>query len=80
MVEYLRQTCDPMRRAIFAHGMSIGEHNVSALQGMDFVFLSMDGGPAKEYVIGALEACGIPFIDSGMGIYRIGDSPAVINQ
>ena len=73
-VEYLRQKYDPMRRGIFAHGVSIGEHNVSALQGMDFVFLSMDGGPPKEHIIGALEASGIPFIDSGMGIYRIGDS------
>ncbi len=35
---------------------------------MDFVFLSIDSGPAKKVIIANLEESGIPFIDVGMGL------------
>jgi len=36
---------------------------------MDFVFLCLDRGTAKRFVVGKLEEFGISFVDVGMGVY-----------
>ncbi len=41
---------------------------------MAFVFLAMDGGTSKKYIIKKLEEFGVPFIDTGIGVYRANDS------
>jgi len=64
----LQNLYENMRRAIVAHDTYIEATNVSALDGMDFVFLCMDGGPEKKAVVTALQGRGVPFIDVGMGI------------
>jgi hypothetical protein len=58
-----------MHRGIAAHQIQIDATNVGQLEGMAFVFLSMDSGEAKCDVIGQLEAWGTPFVDVGMGLY-----------
>lgn len=57
-----------MRKGIFPHDFHINSSNVDILDEMEFVFLCMDQGEAKEPIIEKLEKLGIPFIDVGMGI------------
>lgn len=72
--EYHRDRYSAMRRGIIAHPVYIDEPNVGELRDMTFVFVTMDPGPAKKLIIEKLEEYGIPFTDTGMGIYRTGDS------
>ena len=72
--EYHRDRYAPMRRGIIAHPYYIDESNISELQDMTFVFLTMDPVPGKKFIVERLEDYGIPFIDAGMGIRRTGDT------
>lgn len=66
---YFRDLYSKMRRGIIAHEAYVGADNVDLLQGMDFVFLCLDPGPAKTVIVGKLEEFGISFVDVGMGVY-----------
>lgn len=68
--DYLQRRYDPMRRNIIAHPVNVDESNIDELRDMAFVFLAMDGGPGKKFIIQKLEEFGVPFIDTGMGLYR----------
>jgi hypothetical protein len=57
-----------MRKGIIAHDLLIDESNVALLDGLHFVFISIDVGPAKRVVVDHLVAKGTPFIDLGMGV------------
>lgn len=72
--EYHRDRYNAMRRGIIAHPVYIDEPNVGELRDMTFVFVTMDPGPAKKLIIEMLEEYDVPFTDTGMGIYRTGDS------
>ena len=67
-VEYFKGLYDSMRRGIHAHGIYLDQSNIEILRNLTFVFLCMDAGPAKQYIIEALEGFGIPYIDAGMGL------------
>lgn len=67
-VAHFRDLYAKMHRGIVAHAVSVGAENVSDLQGMDFVFLCLDGGSPKRAIIEGLERFGLPFIDLGVGI------------
>jgi predicted ThiF/HesA family dinucleotide-utilizing enzyme len=69
--EYFQKLYSKMRRAIIAHPGYVTEENVSELKQLDFVFLSMDGGPAKQFIIQKLQEWAVPFIDVGMGLELI---------
>lgn len=73
-VEYYQRMYEVMRRGIVPHPVHVDESNIDELRAMTFVFLAMDSGPAKKFIVTKLEEFGIPFIDAGMGVYRIGDS------
>ncbi len=66
--EYFQRLYSKMRRGIIAHPGYITEANVEELKQLNFVFLSMDGGPAKQFIIKKLQEWGTPFIDVGMGL------------
>jgi hypothetical protein len=53
---------------ITPHDYDLGSANASELDGMDFVFLCMDTGPAKESLVNRLEAQGVPFVDTGLSL------------
>jgi len=57
-----------MKRRIVAHDVFLGADNADLLNGLNFVFVCMDVGPAKRAVIGHLLAAQIPFIEVGMGL------------
>jgi hypothetical protein len=72
-VRYFAEIYSRMRRGIHAHPEFITAANVVQLAAMDFVFVSLDDGPAKKIVIEFLEANGKSFIDVGMGV-NVGDN------
>lgn len=67
-VDYFHARYSQMHRGIVPHPVFVDGSNVDELQDFDFVFLCMDANPAKEAIIRKLEAFGVPFIDTGMGI------------
>jgi hypothetical protein len=62
-----------MKKGIVPHEYGIKDSNVEELQGLDFVFLSMEGGHAKRTITERLTDWGISFIDVGLGIKTSGD-------
>jgi hypothetical protein len=72
--EYHRDRYGPMRRGIIAYPCHVDESNISDLQNMAFVFLTMDAGPGKKLIVEKLKEYDVPFIDTGMGVYRVGDT------
>jgi hypothetical protein len=71
--EYHRDRYSAMRRGIIAHPYHIDESNIGELQDMTFVFVTMDPGPGKKFIVEKLEEYALPFIDTGMGVRRMGD-------
>lgn len=67
-VEYFAEKYSAMHRNIIGHAERITEQNVECLRAMDFVFISIDSGGARQMIIQRLEEWGIPFIDVGMGL------------
>jgi len=73
-VEFFQRKYDPLRRNIIAHAVHVDETNIEELRGMAFVFLAMDTGAGKKYIIKKLEEFGVPFIDTGMGVGQANNS------
>jgi hypothetical protein len=46
------------------------EANIERLHGFDFVFVSVDDGPARRFIVDWLSSKGIAFVDCGMGLNR----------
>jgi hypothetical protein len=69
-VDHFFAKYDVMRRNIIPRPVRIDADNVHELRGMDFVFLSLDAGPAKRTIIEQLQEWEIPFVDCGMGVQR----------
>jgi hypothetical protein len=77
-VNYFAALYGAMRHGLVPHGVFLGTDNApSLLAGLDFVFLCMDGGPAKRAVVEVLTQQGTPFAETGMGLL-LGDYDAVI--
>jgi hypothetical protein len=68
--DYFANIYAAQRNGIHAHAHHVDGTNLHMLDGMDFVFLSIDKPAAKNCVIAHLERAGIPFIDCGMGIVQ----------
>ena len=54
----------------------ITSQNVERLRELDFVFVSVDDGPARRSIVDWLTSQAIPFVDCGMGLNR---SPVGLN-
>ncbi len=48
----------------------ITAENIERLSTFDFVFVSVDDGPARLLIVDWLTAKGIPYVDCGMGLER----------
>jgi hypothetical protein len=73
-VTYFRDLYSKLRTGIIDHPYAVDATNVQELQGVDFIFLCIDGGNDKSLIVERLEEFGTPFIDSGMGIELVDDS------
>jgi hypothetical protein len=67
-VAYYEEQYSRMRRGIVSHPYDVTPANVDELNGIDFVFLCIDGGGAKRAIVQRLEELGTTFIDTGMGV------------
>lgn len=67
-VEYYASIYGNMHKGIKTHPVMVNEDNLSCLDTLDYVFLSLDIVSAKQQIASYLIDHGIPFIDSGMGI------------
>ena len=63
-----------MRKGLYPHPYFVTQGNVHILKDMDFVFLSLDDGPAKKVIVEKLEEYGISFVDTGIGVYKKHDA------
>ncbi|MGW7824117.1 ThiF family adenylyltransferase [Streptomyces puniciscabiei] len=59
-----------MRRGVIAHDYRVDDSNVEELRAMDFVFISIDSGPARQLIVKQLQQHRVPFVDVGMGVYE----------
>jgi len=48
----------------------ITSDNIGRLQEFDFVFVSIDDGPSRQFIVDWLTSKSIPFVDTGMGLNR----------
>ena len=48
----------------------ISSENIGRLRDFDFVFVSIDDGPARRHIVDWLSANGISYVDCGMGLDR----------
>jgi hypothetical protein len=77
-VDYYKSIYDAIRYGIEAHPERVDAHNVAQLQSMDFVFLAIDSGPCRKFIAERLVEYRVPFIDCGIGVYRVDESLAGI--
>jgi len=61
-----------LRRGIVPHPKPMGPETLHNLEGLDFVFLCMEGA-GKKPIVEKLETLGIAFVDVGMGVTVRGD-------
>ncbi len=73
-VAYSKDLYSKMHRGIVDYGYYIDTSNADELQGTDFVFVCIDAGDAKKWIVESLEKFGVPFIDVGMGVELVEDS------
>lgn len=57
-----------MRDGVIAHAYHLDMANCAELDPMQFVFVAMDPTPPKRAIIERLEAHGVPFVDTGVGV------------
>ena len=69
-VEALAQHYGQWTSAVDPVDERITEANIERLHDFDFVFVSVDDGPARRLIVDWLSSKGIPFLDCGMGLNR----------
>lgn len=60
-----------MRKGIVAHAEYVEQSTIAKIKELDFVFVSIDDNKIKEWLLPALIAEKVAFIDVGMGIERV---------
>jgi hypothetical protein len=69
-VEALAKQYDKWHSGIEAVIERISAENVERLRRFDFVFVSVDDGPSRRFIIDWLSAASVPYVDCGMGLNR----------
>jgi hypothetical protein len=73
-VDYYQAKYSAMHRHIIVHAAHVTASNIEELRDAAFVFIAIDGGRTKKFIIEKLQGFGIPFVDVGVGLYQVGDS------
>jgi hypothetical protein len=68
-VAYFAEIYSRMRRGIVSHPEHVDASNIDQLRDADFVFVCIDDGLAKAFILEKLQEFGRSFIDVGMGIF-----------
>lgn len=69
-VEALAQHYDTWHGGITPVPERVAVENVDRLRDLDFVFVSVDDGPSRRFLVDWLSSAGIPYVDCGMGLNR----------
>jgi ThiF family len=69
-VEALAQQYGNWHGGVLPIAERITSQNIERLGEFDFVFVSVDDGPARRLIVEWLSSKGIPFVDCGMGLNR----------
>jgi tRNA A37 threonylcarbamoyladenosine dehydratase len=77
-VHYLAELYSRMHRKIVPHDYSVKESDIEALRQLDFVFVCVDKGAARQTIMGMLFELGIPFIDVGLGVMLLPHEQSLI--
>lgn len=67
-VEHWRDVYVRMRSGVIAHRVQIDDATGHLLDSLNFVFVCVDGGPARKIILDLLQCRSIPFVDVGMGV------------
>ena len=68
-VDYFKTIYEKMHKGIIAHPEFVNETNAEKhFRDADFVFVCVDDGKAKAFIIQKLQEYGVPFVDVGMGL------------
>ena len=67
-VDYYKSLFGNIHEGIISHEMYIDQSNLSLLQKLDFVFITIDKGSIKKLIFNFLEDSDISFTDCGIGV------------
>jgi hypothetical protein len=73
-VDYLKLGYSNMHGHIITHDYFIHEDNLSELDNLDFIFISVDKDSVRKLIIDHLLSKEIQFIDVGLGVIKVDDS------
>ena len=73
-ITFFANRYDAFRKGIVRHEGLITCDNLSSLNGLDFVFISVDDGPSRGLISSYLRDQSIAFIDVGMGLDQNDDN------
>jgi len=76
-VDHLQAVYSQMRRKIIPHAELITPENVSALRDFDYVFLCVDKGSVRNWVVSELRGTATTIIDVGMGVQLDDETSAI---
>jgi hypothetical protein len=68
--EFFAGKYSAMHRNIVGHNEPISRSNIDQLRQMDFVFIAIDSGEARSFLVPQLQEWAIPFVDVGMGLRK----------
>jgi hypothetical protein len=68
-VDYFKEIYSRMHKGIITHPANVDSANIEELSTMTSVFLCIDAGKGKKYIVEKLEEFNLPFFDTGMGLY-----------
>ena len=72
-VKFHADRYENFRKGVVGHEKEVDEENIEELREYDTVFLCIDGDTIKKKILEICEQAGSVCIDTGMGIYRVGD-------
>ncbi|CAN5277894.1 hypothetical protein BH10PSE14_BH10PSE14_18810 [soil metagenome] len=67
-VDYFAKVYGRMHTGIEAHAVHLTDETIGLLDDTDFVFVCVDSVAARAFIVPALEARGLPYIDCGLGL------------
>jgi len=73
-VNYYTEMYSKMHKNIIPHIEYITDDNISCLNQMSFVFISVDKNSVRKSIIGILLKLNVPFIDVGIGVEIVDDN------
>lgn len=72
-VDYFHNIYSKMHNGLVKHNHYVTRDTLEEFNDLDFVFISIDKGEIKEFIIKHLQKLNIPFIDTGIGVSKLNE-------